>query len=304
MKYRLDGKITPLYDSEPDPQDVIVETITSAEYKKCPDSMNKRLLLKSVENAQYCKADVFGDSIVGTFVIPDKTDLIHGERSFGFSMKKGILVFVDDGNTVDHIIKELADAQILEKTFIGHLMFEFMEYLIKDDVIFLQDYEKRLAGMEDELMKNGLPNFNEEIQNVRRELLVMESYYRQLLDLSDTFDQQNNCLLSEADERLFSFFLNRVGRLCENVQMLKEYSIQLREMYQSQIDIRQNKIMQFLTVVTTVFMPLTLIAGWYGMNFINMPELQSPYGYWIIIAVSIATILIEIWYFKIKKWLD
>ena len=78
--------------------------------------------------------------------------------------------------------------------------------------------------------------------------------------------------------------------------------MQLREMYQSQIDIHQNKVMQFLTVVTTIFMPLTLIAGWYGMNFANMPELNTKYGYGIIILVSILVTGIEIWYFKIKKW--
>ncbi|MGJ5623990.1 hypothetical protein MYD03_00160 [Mediterraneibacter gnavus] len=62
------------------------------------------------------------------------------------------------------------------------------------------------------------------------------------------------------------------------VQTLKEYSMQLREMHQTQIDIRQNEIMKVLTIVTTLFMPLTLIAGWYGMNFAHMPELTAPGG--------------------------
>ena len=50
--------------------------------------------------------------------------------------------------------------------------------------------------------------------------------------------------------------------------MLKEYSMQLREMHQAQVDMRQNEIMKFLTIVTTIFMPLSLIAGWYGMNLL------------------------------------
>ena len=62
--------------------------------------------------------------------------------------------------------------------------------------------------------------------------------------------------------------------------------------------------MKFLTVVTTIFLPLSLIAGWYGMNFVGMPELSSPYGYTVVIIVSIAIILVEIWLFKIKKWFD
>ena len=68
--------------------------------------------------------------------------------------------------------------------------------------------------------------------------------------------------------------------------MLREYSTQLREVYQAQIDIRQNKIMKILTVVTTIFLPLTLIVGWYDMNFKYMPELSWKYGYLAVILLS------------------
>ena len=62
--------------------------------------------------------------------------------------------------------------------------------------------------------------------------------------------------------------------------------------------------MRILTVVTTIFMPLTLIAGWYGMNFKYMPELMSKYGYPGVIVFSILVVVIEIIYFKRKKWFD
>ena len=122
------------------------------------------------------------------------------------------------------------------------------------------------------------------------------------MDLSYTLSENQNRLFNREDCRLFTFYTKRVERFYDTTHMLREYSMQLREMYQSQIDIHQNKVMQFLTVVTTIFMPLTLIAGWYGMNFANMPELNTKYGYGIIILVSILVTGIEIWYFKIKKW--
>ena len=62
--------------------------------------------------------------------------------------------------------------------------------------------------------------------------------------------------------------------------------------------------MQFLTVVTTIFMPLTLITGWYGMNFVNMPELYYKGSYFIIIGVVLLIVIIEILYFKHKNWFD
>ena len=101
---------------------------------------------------------------------------------------------------------------------------------------------------------------------------------------------------------LFGLFCEKAGRLYDMVQTLKEYSMQLREMHQTQIDIRQNEIMKVLTIVTTLFMPLTLIAGWYGMNFAHMPELTAPGGYGIICVVCLLLIAVEIWIFKKKGW--
>lgn len=71
---------------------------------------------------------------------------------------------------------------------------------------------------------------------------------------------------------------------------------------QAQIDLRQNDTMRILTVVSTIFFPLSLIAGWYGMNFTHMPELSAPYAYFILIGVCILIVAVEIWYFKKKGW--
>ena len=76
----------------------------------------------------------------------------------------------------------------------------------------------------------------------------------------------------------------------------------MREAYQSQIDIEQNELMKLFTVVTVIFQPLTLLVGWYGMNFSGMPELAWKYGYPVFIIVSAVIVLILILYFKKKKW--
>ena len=79
--------------------------------------------------------------------------------------------------------------------------------------------------------------------------------------------------------------------------------MQLRDLYKAHLDIKQNRIMTVLTVVTTIFMPLTLIAGWYGMNFHFMPELNWKWSYPVVIILSIAIAVGSLLFFKKKKWL-
>lgn len=132
----------------------------------------------------------------------------------------------------------------------------------------------------------------------------MGAYYEQLEDMGE--DLQEGIFTPPDDKisHLFGLFVNRAGRLSADVPMLKEYSMQLREMHQTQVDIRQNPIMKLLTMVTTIFMPLTLITGWYGMNFTRMPELNAPFGYAVICIISLLIIALEFWLFYIKKWFD
>ena len=96
-------------------------------------------------------------------------------------------------------------------------------------------------------------------------------------------------------------FTSRVDRLNRNILNLRDYITQVREAYQSQQDIRLNEIMKLFTVITAIFLPLTLLVGWYGMNFKYMPELQWPYGYAIAIGISVFFVAGSIIYFKKKK---
>ncbi|OPZ67365.1 MAG: Magnesium transport protein CorA [Firmicutes bacterium ADurb.Bin467] len=82
---------------------------------------------------------------------------------------------------------------------------------------------------------------------------------------------------------------------------LRDYVTQVREAYQAQIDIEQNQIMKIFTVLTAVFLPLSLIVGWYGMNF-EMPEYRWELGYAFVILLSAAVCVFCIWFFRRKRW--
>ncbi|MBR3289563.1 MAG: magnesium transporter CorA, partial [Clostridia bacterium] len=94
-----------------------------------------------------------------------------------------------------------------------------------------------------------------------------------------------------------------MARRHDSAASLRDHTMQVRDLYNVQLDVRQNHIMTLLTVVTKIFMPLTLIVGWYGMNFRYMPELNWPISYPAVLIVSVAVVVFCLILFKKKKWL-
>ena len=101
--------------------------------------------------------------------------------------------------------------------------------------------------------------------------------------------------------RYIAMFVGRVTRLSASVQLLRDSLTQLREAYQAALDYSLNRVIRTLTVLATIYMPPTLIAGWYGMNFRHMPELDWRFGYPLVIGLSVVFVLASFWYFKRKK---
>ena len=108
--------------------------------------------------------------------------------------------------------------------------------------------------------------------------------------------------MNDANKELLENLCDQILTLSNESQQIWEYTSQIRDVYQQKLSVNQNNIMKVLTIVTTIFMPLTLITGWYGMNFSGMPELHWKYGYPAIILVSVAVVVLSLWVCKKKKF--
>ena len=151
--------------------------------------------------------------------------------------------------------------------------------------------------------ETNITGFPVELNDIRGDLLDLRVHYEQLIDLSQEVLENENDFFADENLRYFHMFTERAIRLQSLVSSQREYVSQLRDLLQAQLEVKQNTIMTVLTVITTIFLPLTLIAGWYGMNFTHMPELSWPYGYPVIIIVSIMIVIICLIWFKKKKWM-
>lgn len=182
------------------------------------------------------------------------------------------------------------------------LLYHFFAGLLKNDMAWLDEYELRITDNEDEFISGEEKDFTRKIISLRKDLLNFKRYYQQLELIFDELLANENDLLSESGVRYCGIIQRRIDHLLNDAVNLRDYIAMVLDSYQSQLDYRQNNLMKVFTVVTAIFLPLSLLAGWYGMNF-NMPEFKSVYGYPAVIAVSAAIVLFLIIIFKKKKWM-
>ena len=190
-----------------------------------------------------------------------------------------------------------------ESTSLEKLLCSFLEGLARQCSAQF-DEEEEIAALEKEVIdKNVCKNFGEQLIKKKRELLRLRAFFEQLIDVTEVFIENENELLDEKSAKLFKLFRDKAVRYKENMDILRDSVTHLWDAYQTSIDARQNEIMKLFTVVTSVFLPMTVIVGWYGMNFKYMPELSSRFGYVYVIFLNILVVLSLIYVFKKKKWI-
>jgi magnesium transporter len=185
------------------------------------------------------------------------------------------------------------------------VLYTFFSELIAGDIDFLEDLEEHITEIEDRVIsdyKGFKSEYAGEIIALRRRLLNLKRYYEQLNQIFEGLMENENDLISDENLRFFRILDSKIDRLFAHVLNLRDYVTQVREAYQAQIDIEQNSLMKIFTVLTSIFMPLTLIVGWYGMN-LKMPEVASPYTYPLVIILSVLVVIASIVLFKRRKWL-
>lgn len=250
------------------------------------------------------KAEVNYDSLTGTFSIPDRRDVTGEDYKFAFALDEKGIVFIDSSGRAQKIINRVKNTKKWRMPSLERFMYDFLEQIIHGDQPLLEKYEKELVALEDRIVDG---DDEEEILNrvneIRGDVRELRTHYEQLIDFGQELEENENNFFKEQNERYFRLFINKATRLQDMASSLRDYTVQIRDLQKTQLDVKQNRIMTILTVVTTIFMPLTLIVGWYGMNFRYMPELNWKLGYPVVIAVSLLIGVGGLIYFKKKRWL-
>lgn len=303
MYYLIEETLTPCEEGDiygGSAQYVVV--LTSPDWQRQRERFDM-LIDMEMDASQETKAVVNKDSLTGTLSIPDRADISGPRHNFSFALDEKGIILVDDSDYVEKMMRRLSATKKWRLPGLERFLYDLLEMTIGDDLAFLERSEHRLNQIEEAILRNEVKIYPKEMNDIRGDLLDLRMHYEQLIDLGQELQENENGFFMEENLRYFHLFTERVVRLRDIVIGQREYVMQLRDLMQSQLDVKQNRIMTVLTVVTSIFLPLTLIAGWYGMNFRYMPELEWRYGYPAIIVISITIVVLCLTWFKRKKWM-
>lgn len=181
----------------------------------------------------------------------------------------------------------------------SYLYYKFLDTAFTNMFEAMCQYESLLAAMETEIVANGNDFDFEKIVAIKGNCFEVKKSMRLLLYVGDQLAVNDNKLIPQADMRLIRNLDMRINRMYEFAANIHEMSEHLMELYNSTVTSATNDLINKLTIFTVFATPLTLLTGLYGMNFVNMPELQHPYGYFILLGIM--GIIVLCTFFILKK---
>lgn len=193
---------------------------------------------------------------------------------------------------LSHPMEQLTPTQMLSLLF---------NRILSRNHDLLDSIEDTLETLEEDSTLKNPENHFKTIISIRKQLLALKRYFDELYVLLEEFEENQNNLFAKDQLKVFRSQRGKINRLLNTVLSLRDYLSQIRETSQNQLDIDLNKTMQFFTVITSIFLPLTLLVGWYGMN-LNMPEFKSGAAYPIVIVASLVYVLLAVIFCKKKGW--
>ena len=178
-----------------------------------------------------------------------------------------------------------------------------MDAVVDNYFLVLEKIGEDIEELEEEVIEKPAPETVESIHNLKRELLFLRKSVWPLREAVASLEKGESPLIQEKTTVYLRDVYDHTIQVIDTIETFRDMVSGMMDVYLSSLSNRMNEVMKVLTIIATLFIPLTFIAGIYGMNFKYMPELEWHYGYglvWLVMALLASLMLI---YFRKKKWL-
>ncbi|BAQ62250.1 magnesium and cobalt transport protein CorA [Geminocystis sp. NIES-3708] len=218
--------------------------------------------------------------------------------------KNYLLTFQED--TIDDFFK-VRERIRLNQGKVRQLGADYLAYLLLDTLIdnyfpVLEDYGERIEDLEDKIVLDPSKNTLQEIYNVRRELLALRRSIWPLRNLFNELTREDNDLITKEVYIYFRDCYYHTIQILDILETYRELASSLMDVLISSMSNKMNEVITLLTIISSIFIPLTFIAGLYGMNFQYMPELTWRWGYFVCLVLMFLIAWGMIYYFWRRGW--
>jgi magnesium transporter len=183
-----------------------------------------------------------------------------------------------------------------------YLLYRLIDIIVDNYYTVLDEIGQQIEAIEDQIYKGHSGNEFRKIQRLKKELIFLRKALYPLRDAMSKLIKDESGFIESANSRFFNDVYNHVAHLIDSLDTYKDLTSGLMDIYINTQNTRMNEVMKVLTVISTIFIPLTFIVGVYGMNFDFMPELHWAVGYGLVWVVMIAVTIGMIFFFRYKKW--
>ena len=185
-----------------------------------------------------------------------------------------------------------------------YLLYILMDAIVDNYFALIETFGEKIEDMEDKLFDNKADEkITSEIQILKREILKIRRAVFPLREVVNKLEKAENDLIHEKTHHYLRDLYDHIIQVSESIDIYREMIWGLMDMYMTTISNRMNEVMKVLTIMASIFIPLTFLAGIYGMNFENIPELKFEYGYFVLLGIMVLVFLGMIYYFRKRKWL-
>jgi magnesium transporter len=191
----------------------------------------------------------------------------------------------------------------IRKQGADYLAYSMMDAIVDHYFAIMERLGERFEDLEDAVVANPEPEILPTIYNLKRDMLYLRKSVWPLREAISKMQRTDSPLVSESTKIYLRDVYDHTIQVIENIETFRDMSASLLETYLSSLSNRLNEVIKLLTIISTIFIPLTFLAGVYGMNFTFMPELESRWGYPAILILMLLVAVVLLAYFHRKKWI-
>jgi magnesium transporter len=191
----------------------------------------------------------------------------------------------------------------IRKSGADYLAYAILDLIVDNYFVIMERLGETIEDLEGELVTRPVPGTLAGLHKLKRDMIILRKSVWPLREVLSKLERRESPLIKDSTGIYFKDVYDHVIQIIDTIESFRDMLSGMLDIYLSSVSNRLNEIMKVLTIIATIFIPLTFVAGVYGMNFKYMPELEWHYGYHLTLSLMATVAGIMLLYFKRKKWI-